>query len=401
MIGVKDGMIVTIPFTIIGSLFLIIAYFPVKAWTDFIQPYQAVLTVPVSVTFDMLGVIAVIGISYHLAKNYGLDPILSAILSLIAFLIVQTGKVGQEYTLTIDNFGTKGIFAAIIVAIISVEILRFMLKRNWVIRMPASVPATISKSFELLTPLAVVIMFFWLIRVVIGIDINHVLNLLFSPLVFSLNTLWGILLFMLLRSLLWCVGIHGAAVLSVADPIFLQMLGANTSAVTHGDPVPFITAAGFMNYVFIGGGGATLMLVVFMLFSKDKGLRTLGKLCLPGSIFEINEPVVFGVPVVLNPIMMIPYILGNIILTFTTYLVMYFGLIGKPVVNVPFTMPPILMQYLSSGGDWRAAVYGVIEIIISAVIYYPFFKALEKQRLNQGQQGGEQHESDLTQPMNG
>ena len=111
-------------------------------------------------------------------------------------------------------------------------------------------------------------------------------------------------------------------------------------------------------------------------------MRTLGKLSLPASIFEINEPIVFGVPMVLNPVLMIPYTLCNTLLALIAYLLMYFDVIGRPVVAVPWTTPPILMQYLTSGGDWRAAVYGVFALLVSGAIYYPFFKMLEKQRLD-------------------
>src|SRR5699024_8774548 len=161
----------------------------------------------------------------------------------------------------------------------------------------------------------------------------------------------------------------------------LTMLGANAHALSAGDPLPYITAAGFVNFIFIGGGGATLMLVIFMMFSKEKGYQTLGKLALPASLFEINEPIVLGAPIVLNPIFMIPYTLCNLTLALVAYLCMHFDLIGRPVVSVPWTTPPILMQYLTSGGDWRAALYGCFALLLSGCIYYPFFKMLERQRL--------------------
>ena len=382
MVAVKNGMILTVPFTIIGSIFMILAQFPATSYQNFIEPYKSILMVPVSVTFDMIGLIAVIGISYSLAKVYQSDTIRNVLMSLVSFLLIQI-SINDDggYYINTGNFGTRGVFAAIIVSFVVVEIYRFCMARKLAIKMPASVPPAIAKSFEILLPLLISLTLFWVIRILLNFDINAALNTLFSPLVVGLNTLPGIFLFMLLRSLLWCVGIHGGAVLSVADPIFLTMLGANVEALAAGNDLPYVTAAGFVNYIFIGGGGATLMLVVFMMFSKEKGLRTLGRLSFPASIFEINEPIVFGAPVVLNPILMIPYTLCNLLLTVLTYLLMTFNIIGKPVVTVPWTTPPILMQYLTSGGDWRSAVYGVVAIAISGAIYWPFFKMLEKERL--------------------
>ncbi|WP_368251329.1 PTS sugar transporter subunit IIC [Enterococcus sp. 2201sp1_2201st1_B8_2201SCRN_220225] len=382
MVAVKNGMILTVPFTIIGSIFMVLAQFPAEGYQSFIEPYKNVLMVPTSVTFNILGLIAVVGISYSLAKVYQIDSIRSVLMSLVCFLLVQTG-LNEEgvYILNTGNFGTLGVFAAIIVSFIVVELYRFCLKRNLSIRMPETVPPAIAKSFEILMPLLLSISLFWVIRILLNFDINAALNALFSPLVMGLNTLPGIILFMFLRSLLWCVGIHGGAVLSVADPIFLTMLGANAEAFATGQPAPYITAAGFVNFIFIGGGGATMMLVIFMMFSKEKGLRTLGRLSFPSSLFEINEPIVFGAPVVLNPVLMIPYTLCNCLLAIIAYLLMHFNLIGRPVATVPWTTPPILMQYLTAGGDWRAAVYGVFALVLTGAIYYPFFKMLEKQRL--------------------
>lgn len=382
MIAIKNGMILTVPFTIIGSIFMILAQFPSEGYQKFIEPYKNVLMVPPSVTFSIIGLIAVVGISYSLAKVYKIDTVRNVLMALSCFLLVQT-TIGEDgmYALNTANFGTLGVFSAIIISFVVVEIYRFCMKKKLTIKMPESVPPAISKSFEILLPLLISLTLFWIIRILFNFDINEALNSLFSPLVVGLNTLPGIMLFMFLRSMLWCVGIHGGAVLSVADPIFLTMLGANAEAFAAGDPLPYVTAAGFVNFLFLGGGGATFMLVVFMMFSKEKGLRTLGRLSFPASLFEINEPIVYGAPVVLNPILMIPYTLCNLILTLITYLLMNFDLMNRPVVSVPWTTPPILMQYLTSGGDWRAAVYGAGALVVSGMIYYPFFKMLEKQRL--------------------
>lgn len=136
------------------------------------------------------------------------------------------------------------------------------------------------------------------------------------------------------------------------------MFGANAAAFAAGTQPPYITASGFTMFVFLGGGGATLPLVLMMIRSKEKGFSTLGKLCLPASIFEINEPVVFGVPLVMNPYMMIPYTLSTLILSAGTYLLMLFNIIGRPVANIPWTIPPLFSHYLVTGGNIPAVILG-------------------------------------------
>lgn len=380
MKGIQKGIMLTLPFTIVGSIFLIIASLPIPGWDKIVENYKAQLLVPVSVSFDMLAVITVISIGYNIAKEYDQDAILGALFSLVGFFILQ---MTPKYTVDGSFFGSKGLFTAIIVAIFSVEVEKFFFKRHLVIKLPDNVPPAVADSFAGLIPFCFICVTLWLIRVVLNFNVNTFIGYIFQPLVFALNTLPGILIFILVRSLLWCVGIHGGVLDPIASPVFLQFIAENTKAFLAGQPAPYITATGFLEcFVFLGGGGATIGLVFLMLKSKDKGFRTLGRVALPSSIFEINEPVVFGAPVVLNPVFMVPYILGNLILTLLTYLLMAFNIIGRPVAAVPWTMPPILGHYLVTGGDWRAAVWGVVSLFLSVVIYYPFFKVAEKERLN-------------------
>ena len=127
------------------------------------------------------------------------------------------------------------------------------------------------------------------------------------------------------------------------------------------------------------GGHSSVALI--MLNSREPGFRKVSRLSLPTQIFQINEPIFFGFPIVLNPIFMVPYVLNALFLTAGTFLLMQWGLINKPFVNVPWTTPPIIGHYLVSGGDWRAAVWGAVSIVIAMMVYLPFAKAAERQRL--------------------
>lgn len=379
--GIKDGMVSTVPFTIFGSLFIIISQFPNDTWLKIVEPYKAMLNVPNAMTIGIIALIVAFSVGYHLAVQFKQNPAMGGIMSLVGFMILQ---VDEEFALTTKYFGSKGIFTALLVAIFCVKILQVFTDRGWVIKFPQGVPPAVSQSFSALVPGVVALSTLFVLRCVLGIQIPELVIQLFSPMVFALNSYPGIFIYMLISQLLWCVGIHGQSVLNaVGQPIFLSFITANTEAYLAGEAIPYITATGFIPwFISFGGAGATLALVVIMCFSKEKSLRTLGRLSLPAGIFEINEPVIFGLPIVMNPIMMIPFVLVDLVLLTGTYFLMAFNIIGRPVIQVPWIMPPVIGAYLATGANIPAAIWAVCGILISAVIYYPFIKMVERERLS-------------------
>lgn len=385
MSAIRAGMVAVVPLTIIGGFFMIVAYFPINGWDKIVAPYLQLLQIPVTATMGLLGVFACFAIAYDLGKQLKQEAVISASMATLVFLMIQfkLGEKPDDISLMMDPLGSKGLFTAILVALVTVRVQKFFTDKNLVIKLPANVPPVVYESFLSLTPLFVLVLFFWLIRYVAGVDINTLVQTAFKPLVFALNTLPGILCYAFLVTILWSVGINGDnAVDAIVAPIFFQFLDANIDAVKAGQPLPYVTAYGFFtSFVNVGGTGATIALALVMLNSKEPGYRKVSRLSLPTQVFGINEPIFFGFPIVLNPIFMIPYILNALILTASTYLLMYSGIIHKPFVNVPWTTPPIIGHYLVSGGDWKAAVWGALSIVIAMAVYYPFAKAAERQRL--------------------
>ena len=324
-------------------------------------------------------------IGYDLGKQLKQEAIVSATIATLVFLMIQLrlGAKPEDIAFSMDNLGSKGLFTAIIIALVSVRVQKFFTDQNIVVKLPANVPPIVYESFLSLIPLFFLVLVFWVIRFVLGVDIDHLVQTAFKPLVFALNTLPGILCYAFLVTLLWSVGINGDnAMDAIVAPIFLQYLAANVEAMGHGQPLPYVTAYGFFTaFVNVGGTGATIALALVMWNSKEPGYRKVSRLSLPTQIFQINEPIFFGFPIVLNPVFMVPYVLNALILTASTYLLMQWGVIRKPFVNVPWTTPPIIGHYLVTGGDWKAAVWGVVSIGIAMVVYYPFAKAAERQRL--------------------
>lgn len=380
--AIRAGMVSVVPLTIVGGLFLIVAFMPIRGWDHWIGPYLQLLQIPVTATFGLLAVFVCFSIGYDLGRQLKQEAIVSATLSTLVFLMIQLKP--EDLSFTMDNLGSKGLFTAILIALVSVRVQKFLSDRNVVIRLPDNVPPIVSESFLSLSPLCLLVIGFWLLRFVLGIDINHLMETLFKPLVFALNTLPGILVYAFLVTMLWSVGINGDnAMDAIVAPIFLQYLTANVEAVTQGQPLPYVTAYGFFTtFVNVGGTGATIALALVMLNSKEPGYRKVSRLSLPTQIFQINEPIFFGFPIVLNPVFMIPYVLNALVLTAGSFVLMDLNLIHKPFVNVPWTTPPIIGHYLVSGGDWRAAAWGVLSLAIAMLIYYPFAKVAERQRLN-------------------
>jgi PTS system cellobiose-specific IIC component len=376
--AIRAGMVAVVPLTIVGGLFMIVTHLPVQAWQETVEPYRPILQVPVSATFGVLAVVACLAIAFDLGRRLNQDAAVSASMAAVIFLLVQLDLASSS--LVMDNLGAKGLFTAILVAIVTVQVQKLFTERGMVIRLPASVPPVVYQSFASLTPFVFLVTMFWLIRFVLGFDINGVVERVFQPLVFALNTLPGILVYACLVTALWSVGINGDnAVDAIVAPIFLQFLAANVEAVTAGQSLPYVTAYGFFTtFVNVGGTGATIALALLLLRSPAPGFRQVARLSLPTQIFQINEPIFFGLPIVLNPVFMIPYVLSALILTASTYLLMSLGVIHKPFVNIPWTTPPIVGHYLVTGGDWRAAVWGALSIVIAVLVYLPFARAAER-----------------------
>ena len=393
--AIRSGMVSLVPLTIVGGLFLIVCYFPLGGWNQVVAPYLPVLQVPVTATFGLLSVFLCFAVAYHLGDLLKQEALVSAGLATVVFLMIQLHLDDRRERHARDGAprlpgpvhrhpGRDRLRA------------RAEAARGRQCRDPPAAPAcrrsSTSRSCRW-CPMLVLVVAFWLLRFVLGLDINQVVQTIFRPLVFALNTLPGILACVFVITLLWSVGINGDNALdAIVAPVFLQYLAANVEAVGRGEPLPYITAQGFVStFVNVGGTGATLGLALVMLNSREPGYRKVSRMSLPTQVFQINEPIFFGFPIVLNPILMIPYVLVALALTAGTYVLMAAGWIGRPLVNVPWTTPPILGHYLITGGDWRAAVWGAVSIVLAMLVYYPFAKAAERQRLR-AEAAGTAHE---------
>ena len=382
LLAVRDGIIATLPLIIVGSFFLIVANPPLNpplpaSWgiSKFLTANAANIVLPYRMTMFIMTLYAVFGIGHSLAESYGLDGLSGSILAETAYLltiapvnITAKGAELQGWALPMAKLGSAGMFVGIITAIIAVEIYHFMDAKNLKIKMPDAVPPAVAKSFENLTPAAVVIL-------VIGV---------ITPLVSASDSLGSVILIVFLTTFFWCFGIHGASIVgSLARPVWLILLEANTTAMSNGQALPNIAPEPFYQwFIWIGGAGCTIGLAILMAFrSRSSYAKSLGKTALLPCIFNINEPIIFGTPIVLNPTLMIPFIISPILNAVIAYGATAAGLVNRVSVNAPWTLPGPIGAYLATGADWRAIILSILLIALSIVIYYPFFKMWDNELL--------------------
>lgn len=379
--AIRDGISITIPFTIIGSIFMIIGNLPITGWDKIIKPYSSMLNAATNTTFGIIGLIGAISLGYFFSKMHNIDRITGTIISLVCFLLAT---LNDKFTINIDNFGSTGLFSAIIVSLITIEIIAFFIRKKIVIKLPDSVPPAVGKSFEALIPAGVSIILFWCLRVLLNIDINSVITAIFKPFVFALNTLPGAVLIMFIILLLWFAGIHGNSLVgNLCLPFTMTYLTANAASFQAGQMPQYINAEGFYYFgMGLGGTGTTIGLAIAIaFFAKSKRYKTIGKLTLLPACFGINEPIIFGLPIVLNPVLFVPFIFTPIILQIITWFLMSFNIIGHVVTSIPWTTPPILSGFLVTGGNINAAIWQAIEVVLAVIAYLPFFKILDNQEL--------------------
>lgn len=395
--AIRDGVISALPFIIVGSFFLIVAFPPLPK-DSFISVWalknQTSILIPYRLTMFIMSLYIAFGIGYNLAKSYKLDALSGAQLAVCSLLLTLTPELIDKkgFMLPMTNLGGHGLFVTMIVSILSVEILRFCKKNNVTIKMPEQVPPSVSRSFEALIPAAFVIIMMSLITVVFKVDLHYVVDKLAAPLVKAGDSYFGVIIPVFLITFFWSFGIHGVSVVgTVARPLWDVYLGKNGEAVASGaSHFPFIAPEPFYQwFIWIGGSGATLGLVLAMIvFGRSKYSKALSRTCIVPGIFNINEPVIFGLPIVLNPILIIPFVITPLVTATIAYAATAMGFVTPTHIMPPWTLPAPIGAYLATGGDWRAIVLVFINIAISFLIYLPFFKMYDKNMLEIEKNGG-------------
>ena len=390
--GIRRAFIMMMPLLMIGSLFLMITAFPLPAYQRGMasllgENWKDIFDIPVSATFNLIALFVAFLVAQQLAKQFELDSIAVGLLSLASFLILtplgNTSEFGQVITFT--WLGSKGMFVAMVIGVVTVKIFHFFVKRDILVKMPDGVPPEVIKSFEALIPGTVILATALLLRVGMehtsyGTIHDFVYKMLALPLRALGTSYIGSILTVFAISILWSVGINsGSMVNGFVRPFWLENQAENIAALQAGQPLPHVITEQFFDMIFMGGAGATLsLLLAIVIFAKSKHIKSVGAIGIVPGIFNINEPVLFGLPVILNPIMLIPFNIVPMVFVTTQYIAMNIGLVSKPLgVAFPWPTPAIISGFITVG-DLTGSLMQLANLIIGAMIYLPFLRIIDK-----------------------
>ncbi len=394
--SIRDGFIAALPFMIVGSFMLVFIFPPfspdttwrfASAWLQFSLEHRANLMLPFNFSMGIMTLFISVGIAASLARHHNLDPLTSGMLSLMAFLLVaaplKDGQISTAY------FSGQGIFTAILVAIYSTELYAILKRHNITIRLPPEVPTGVARSFEILIPVLAVILTLHplnlFIEAQLGMIIPEAIMSLVKPLVAASDTLPAILISVLVCQVLWFAGIHGALIVTgIMNPFWMANLSVNQAAMAASQAIPHIYVQGFWDhYLLIGGVGSTLPLALLLMRSKAVHLRTIGRMGIVPGMFNINEPILFGAPIIMNPLFFIPFVLVPMVNATLAYFALDFDLVSRVVQMTPWTTPAPIGASWAANWTFSPVILCLICMATSAVMYFPFLKAYEKQLLEQ------------------
>lgn len=429
IIALQNGMVYSLPFIIIGSIFLILGNIPIPAVANAINAsgWGAFFAQANNTTFQLMGLWAAIGIAYIYVKNEKFEPLAPGLTSAAVFLMLQnlsidnplkaalTGGItvnnttvmtGKAVTANIDKLphalqafmespvvgvintkwlGGDGMIAAIVVGLLVGWIYSKIMKAGWTIKMPASVPPAVSNQFTAMIPSGIILTGAMLVFAAFS-SFAHTdfLNWIYSTLQIPLqgisDSFGGAIAIGFLVPFFWFFGVHGGLIMG---SLVAPMLQANTAdnarlfqagRLSLANGAHIVTNELYNNFINLTGSGITIGLIIFCIVAaKSEQVKSIGKLELVPGIFNINEPFLFGLPIVMNPMLAIPFFLTPVVVAGSTYCAIKFGLV--PPLNgvaAPWTTPAVISGFLIGG--WKMAIWQAFTLLISTAIYWPFAK---------------------------
>ncbi|MES5891198.1 PTS sugar transporter subunit IIC [Lacticaseibacillus paracasei] len=426
--ALQDGMIYSLPFIIVGSVFLILSQFPIPAVAAWMTEsgWGAFFSQAYTATFGVLSLWAVVGMAYVYVRNEGFEALPAGLTSLSAFLLIQlmqtdnplkaamangTGNLtAKTVTTNIDKLpqamqslvnnpvtgvfnitwlGGQGMVGAIIVGLLTGWAYSTMLKKGWKITLPEQVPSSVAKQFTAMIPAGVILSTAMLVyagfKTFMQTDLlQYVYKLLEMPMQGLSDSFLGAIVIGFAVSFFWFFGVHGGLIVGTIAGVFLMPNTAANAALYHAGKLSLtngahiVTNEFYNNFINLTGSGITIGLVVFTLIAaKSTQMKTIGKIELIPAIFNINEPFLFGLPMVMNPFLAIPFFLTPIVVAISTYAVIYFGIV--PPLNgvaAPWTTPAIISGFFIGG--WKMAIWQACTLGISTLIYFPFAKKYDQ-----------------------
>ena len=378
---IKDSMVNVMPFILFGSLMLLVSLLGTNSMgteepiIKFLAPYSDQIGLMNNLSMGFMTLYFAVSVGQNYAKQYHLDAASCSLLSLMSFLFINIDGFKDGMILT-DAYGAKALFPTMITSIFALKIYKTCIEKKIVIRMPDGVPPAVGNAFSSLIPFAIVGIIYWFIRTIIGFNVLDLMSTIMQPVFSGADNIVTFVLYGFINKVLWAFGIHADTLFSgILDPLKMTWISANGAAAQAGEVIPYIWSTAVERTCL--WTGPVLGLLVLLLFSKVKHLKAFSIASLPAAFFSIVEPVVFGLPLVMNPILIIPFILSGVVCSIVTYASVLFGLVAIPFLELPWATPPLLIGFIASG-DWKFIILTIVNIMIGALIYYPFVKNFEK-----------------------
>ncbi len=405
--AIKNGMLYPIPFIVIGAVFLILGQFPIQAVQDYLNEIGLgpIFMQANNASFGIMALFAVFGIAYSWVRDEGHDAVPAGMLAIVVDIILQPDTVKSVTSIAnpervstawqvsgvIDKawLGGKGMIVAIIVGLLVGWSYSWFMKKGFTIKLPEQVPANVAASFTALIPGAAIVTVATAIYGIFKLGFNTTMvewiyATIQTPLQHATDGPLGVVVVAFLPVFLWFFGVHGATIVGgIMTPLLLANNADNLALYKAGkltlDNGAHIVTQAFMDqFITVTGSGMTIGLVIFMLVrAKSVQMKTLGKLEIVPALFNINEPILYGLPLVLNPLLAIPFILTPLVSGFATYAVIAMGII--PPFNgmyVPWTTLAIVSGLIVGG--WQGALWQAVMLVMTGFMYYPFARKYDK-----------------------
>lgn len=409
--SMQKGFMTAVSFILVSAVFMVIANPPVTAdlvaqggiwsifsgWLDFATAYKTTILIPYNMTMGLLSVIVTFAIAYNLAGSYKMSQLNAGLTSMVLFFIAAAPTMyyplADGSTLAGINttyLGSQGLFTAIIVALVSVEVTHFFLSKNITIRLGDGVPPFLTEMFASIIPMLANIMVFFGGNLIIqsfdaSLSIPSLIEVaLAAPLSVAVDSVPGSLIICFFTLLFWCLGIHGNMIfMALTSPFTMAAFADNAALFAAGQPLEFHPVLLSMAINLIGGTGNTFSFVALCAFrAKSAQLKAFGRASIVPSFFRISEPAIFGAPIMFNPILMIPFVLGGMISALLYWAAIELGLLTNFYILVTGTFPMFVQGFLQTL-DPRMWLFIIVLIVVMAIVWYPFFKVYDNQLLEQ------------------
>lgn len=383
--AVSYGMMIIMPLTIFGSIFQLISALP--DIFPFIPKYSkavsSAILMPYNLAFGVFGIVAAIAIAYFLARGYKMNVLNAGVTSMLSFLLVSGAYDPAKNTFDGTFLGSAGIFVAIVVALISVEITRFLDVHNIKIKMPDSIPPVVADSFNGIITLSANALLAYAVMLICkettGQPLPALIQQVLAPALTASESIWFCMFVQGMIALLTCIGVHGFNTLSgIILPLALANQGINAACYAAGKPATQL----FTLSSFQMTGCFYWIVPVLFLLCKSERLKAVGKVSIIPAIFNINEPIQYGAPLVFNPLLAIPFIVTNMVNAGIVWASMYLGFCDKAAIMVSANIPMPIFQYLVTL-DWRSIIVFLVMVVVSYLVFKPFVSAYDKECLKE------------------